>query len=162
MNVPVGSVVENCVEIAGFNLQSKAVELSRKGFSGYIALTIEGHTGIEEGLILFRNGEITGSVYEFLKLGQVFFSGDALQLSANASRALHGIVDVIELSKQQAELVIAFNDKMGFERPVQAKDLSRLMQSIYDIELVKKFVGGKLRKEESKLDILKRIGLKEI
>lgn len=160
MNIPVGNFLEKGADLKKIDLQKKAGDLSAKAFSGYLVLTIEGYTGIEEGVLLFRNGEMTGSVFEFIKFGETFFSDDALKLTANASKANHGIVDVIELSKQQAELVLAFNDKMAFPKAIQPKDLSRVVTSNYDIELVKKFVSDKIKKEESRFDIMKKLGLK--
>lgn len=154
--------MEKGIEAKDFSLEKRLSELSGEHFSGYIVLTIEGYSGIEEGVILLRNGEMTGSVFEFVKFGEKVFSEDALRLTANASKAQHGIVDVIELSRQQAELVIAFSDKMAFNRPLQPKDLSRVLPSSYDTELIKKFVGDRLRKEESRFDVLRKLGLKEL
>lgn len=162
MNIPVGSFLEKGTEAKKINPEKKLSELSAKAFSGYLVLTIEGYSGIEEGMLLFRNGELTGSAFEFVKFNETVFSEDALKLTANAFAASNGIVDIVELSRQQAELVIAFNDKMAFSRQVQPKDLSRLMPSNYDIGLVKSFVGEKLRREESRLDVLRKLGLKEM
>ncbi len=162
MNIPVGNFVEKGIDARKISLEKKLSELSGKLFSGYVALTAEGYTGIEEGVIIMRRGELTGAVFEFVKFGDTVFSDDALKLTANAARAQFAVADIIELSKQQAELVIAFNDKMAFSSPKQPKDLSRVIPQNYDAELVKKFVGDRLRKEGSRSDIMKKLGLKEL
>lgn len=160
MNIPVGKIVASGLLLKDFDFLGTASKLCQGGFSGYLVLTSDGHAGLEEGLLMFRSGEIIGCVFEFLKFPESFFALDALKLLLNSSKSRFGIVDIVELSKQQAELVVAFNDKMGFEESFQAKGLTSLVPSNYEKRLVELFVGEKLRSKESRFDVLKKIGLK--
>ncbi len=160
MDIPVGKIVESCFELKNFSFSKRVQELSDRGFSGYIVLTVEGCVGFEEGLILLRQGEIIGCVFDFLKIGEMYYGDDALRLLLNSSKSNYGVADIIELSRQQAELVLAFNDRMAFSKSVNAKDLSKLTPSNYEVSLVKLFVGEKIKIEESRFDVIKRFGLK--
>jgi hypothetical protein len=162
MNLPMGNAIFKGKTLKENSFLSAIEELHKKAISGYLVLTSHSPSGMEEGVLLYRNGEITGSVFSFLKFNETLFSNDAARLLMNAAQSEYGVFDAITLSKQQAELVLAFNDKMAFEKLLSPKDLSKLAPKKYESSLVERYVGEKLKLEESRIDVLKRFGLKGV
>jgi hypothetical protein len=159
MNIPVGQLVEENTPLKGTNLAKKLSSLMLNGFTGYLVLTIEGRSGIEEGLALLKGGFIVGAIYEYVKFDSSFYGNDALQQLMNSSLAEYGVIDVGSLSKQQVELIIAFNEKIELAKPIEAKQIEKIVPKRYDAKVAEKALGKELKKKESKFDVFKKLGL---
>ena len=141
------------------DFMTEVEELLDKNFIGYAVLTIEGLDGVEEGIVFFQEGTVIGAIYEFTKYGVQTFAKDALPAVFNAAAAEHGIIDAYSLSKQQMELVGAFQDRMVLEKPLEKKAILKFKSKEYSDYYAKKFLGTKLKSEETRAEILKRFGL---
>lgn len=159
MNLPVDEIKEQNLSLKDMNIKKKLVSLLEKKFSGYAILTIDGRSGIEEGALLFRDGEAIGAVFEYLRFGRSLFGDAALLHFLNASKAEFGILDIIGLNSQQIELIIAFNEKIELNKPVSAKDLAKIVPDKYNPKFAENELKSELSKKESKFDIFKKIGL---
>lgn len=159
MNLPVGKTIESGVGLKEFNLPRNLGLLADKLFSGYVALMIEGFSGLEEGVLLYKKGLLTASGYEYCKYGITVYGNSALQQTLNAGAAEHGVVDVVALSVQQSDLVTAFNDKLKLGRELTKKEAVKLSPKQYTTKYAEQVLSTVLMKEETKHTLLKRLGL---
>ena len=162
MNIPAGEVLEKRVSFQGTDFQQKFSELMKGGFNGYAALTIGGASGIEEGFLVFRESEIVGALFEATKLGKQFFGLAALRLALNVLRAKHGVFDINRLSRQQVDLIIAFNEKIQLPKPVTAQMMPKLLVGEYSGELVNRALSLSQGSEVSREAVLSKFGLGSI
>jgi len=70
MNIPIGTVKEEHVSFSEEEPFDKLKQLIESGFSGYMAATIEGVSGLEEGVLMINNREIVGAVFDALRLNK--------------------------------------------------------------------------------------------
>ena len=159
MNIPVGEIVEENVSLQKTNLGKKLSGLMAKKFSGYVVLTVEGSSGIEEGLALLKGGVLIGGIYEYIGFAKIIYGDRALSQLLNSGLAKFGVMDVGKLSRQQIELIIAFNERIELKKQLSQKELASATPKTYDAGAAGAELGEELKKKESKFDILKRIGL---
>ena len=114
MILPPGQVVKTGIDLASLDFSGLLKEFSRKLFTGYLAFTIRGKGGIEEGTIIFDSGKLVACTYEYLRYDKLLFGSDAFPRIVNATAAKKGVVDLYQLSADQVKLITAFNDKMVF------------------------------------------------
>lgn len=131
-------------------------------FNGYIVITIEGYAGIEEGVFLFKAGNIIGALYEYTNFDIMVYGDFALQQAFNAAAADFAVFDLCELSKQQVDLIVAFNEKIQIQQAIQQKDAGRYFRQKYDSGFAQKTLHEVVKKEESRYDIFKKIGITDI
>lgn len=162
LNLPVGTLKKQAVITREVDLKKQFTSLMYGGSNGYIVLTIEGYAGIEEGIFLIKNGFIVGSLYEYTNFDITLFGDFALQQSFNAAAAEFAVFDFCELTKQQAELIIAFNEKIQLRQPIAQNDVVRYFKQKFDPSFAEKTLQQVVKKEESKYDIFKKIGLTDI
>jgi len=161
MDLPVGDIKERHLLLKQTDIVKKISELMKKGFSGYAVLTIEGRSGVEEGAAILLQGSIIGAIFEYIKFDRKVFGDSALLHFLNASRADFGVGDIVLLSKQQIELILAFNEKIELGKAVEEKDLHKLAPQEYNPKFAENFLGEELQTKESKFDVFKKIGLAE-
>lgn len=159
MNLPVGELIEEGIELSSINPKQKLEELADKIFSGYIVTLIEGFDGLEEGVLIFKKGILIAAAHEYCKYGITVFGDVSLEQVTNAMRAKYGVSDLISLTVQQADLVTAFNDKLRLTRDYSKGDLAKIIPKKYSTSPAEKTLSQVLKKEESKHDLLKRFGL---
>lgn len=162
MNIPIGKVE---VEQKSFGEEKPFERLKsmvNTGFNGYLVATIEGITGLEEGLLLVREKEVVGAVFDALRVNKQLYGIQALRLVLNSLKAKKGVFDVNGLSKQQIDLIIAFNEKVNLHKPVDLGLLKKLEPEEYRKDLVSKELTFDLDAEETKQNLLKRMGLGSI
>jgi hypothetical protein len=159
MNLPVGAAKETGLQLSQEGLSQTALALSREGFTGYLVLTIEGVKGVEEAVLFFKGFEIIGTIYEFSRYNKTIYGDEAFKLSLNAGAAEHGVMDVYSLTKQQLDLVLAFNNKILLRAPVGIRTLHSHKVKAFKSELSEKYLTGLIQKKHSKLEVLKRFGL---
>ena len=162
LNFPVGTVLHQAVPLKDIDFKKFFAELMAKAFTGYVVVTAEGFAGIEEGVFFFKGGFLCGSVFEFTNFDITFFGNVALQQSFNAAAAEFGIMDVCELSKQQVELIAAFTEKIMLPEPIALNAVSKFFREKYDYGFSEKTLNEIVKKEESRYDVFKKIGLPDI
>ncbi|MFH1240597.1 MAG: DUF2226 domain-containing protein [Candidatus Diapherotrites archaeon] len=162
MNLPVGNVLKEGVNLKDVKFSNIISTLMKEHFTGYIVLTVEGYSGIEEGLILFRKGIIIGSIFDYSKFQVTVYGGSALEQSFNSSNVHFGVFDICALSTQQVDLVTAFNEKIKLEITVTAKNLNKLIPNKYEVKYAKKVLADALKREETKFDVFRKLGLSGI
>lgn len=131
MNLPIGEVVEQGLDLYELAVKELLESFIDRGFSGYLVATIQGYSGMEEGLLLFKQGTMVGCFFEYLSNGQIIHGDYSLQQVFNALAAEQGVVDIIALSVQQVDLIIAFNDKLKVSAPLDKSKLSRYLVKQY-------------------------------
>ncbi|MCX6799271.1 MAG: hypothetical protein NTW59_04220 [Candidatus Diapherotrites archaeon] len=162
MNIPVGELLDKHVSFQEVSPLAKAGELLKSGFTGYLVMTTEGAAGMEEAILLLRENEVVGALFESLKFGKQFFGMQGLCLALNTGRAKQGVFDVSRLSRQQVDLIIAFNEKIQLPKPLNMQLLQRMMASGYSAELVQQSLGAGAAEEAPRAAVLGKFGLGSI
>ncbi len=152
MNLPAGKTIENRKKLSETNILEILTNLFKETFTGYLVITTEGKNGISEGLLLFQKGSLKGAIFQNINEEKDVLGEEALTKILNSFASQQGIIDVNELSKQQAELVIAFEEKMQLSKEYSLQELKRKIPKKYE-------QASEETKEETKLDILKKLGL---
>ncbi|MBN1941122.1 MAG: DUF2226 domain-containing protein [Candidatus Diapherotrites archaeon] len=161
MDLPVGSILAKNLILKEINLENKINSFLEKDFRGYLVLTAAGRAGIEEGAILIQKNELIGAVFEYLRFKKRVYGELALRHYFNAAKADFGVMDVVSLSKQQIELIIAFNEKIELAKHLTSKEIAKIVPRAYDAKTAESFLGDELQKQESRFDVFKRVGLAE-
>lgn len=162
MNIPIGKVVEERQSFSGNDPFAKTESLVKSGFNGYMAATIEGVTGLEEGVLLLRKNMVVGAVFDALRADKQLYGIKALRLVLNLLKSKKGIFDVNMLSKQQIDLIIAFNEKIRLPKELDRQMLSKLKPRSYNGQLVLKELAIDLNARDSRYNLLKKLGLGSI
>ena len=111
MNLPSGVAIKTAIDVATIDFGALIKELRDKTFNGYLAITVQGIGGIEEGIVVFDNGKIVASFYEYFKHNKQVMGDLAFQRIMNASAANRGVVDIFQLNNDQVQLILAFNEQ---------------------------------------------------
>lgn len=162
MNLPVGEMVKQAVNLKDFDYRKEMANLFDKGFSGYLVTTIEGFDGIEEGVLLLKKGDLVGTLYEYTNYAITIFGDIALPQVFNGLAADYGVIDVCALTNQQVDLVTAFNDKVKLSKPVNKKGIAKYFRNKFSTEYAEKALSEVLEKYESRKSIFKKFGLSEL
>ncbi|HLD62827.1 MAG TPA: DUF2226 domain-containing protein [Candidatus Norongarragalinales archaeon] len=112
VSLPSGKMLSKNADAGSIDFLKALVQLQKKNFSGYVALCIKGAGGFEEGTVLLDSGKIVGCAYEYFRHGKELQGAQAFQRVLNAAAAAIGTMDVVELTPEQVELVLAVNEKM--------------------------------------------------
>lgn len=159
LNLPVGEVISKGMNLREIDARKLLDGFYEKEFSGYLIITLEGFDGVEEGVVIFKEGSLTAAVYEYDLYGVTVFGDAAVNHFFNALAAQYIVGDVVSLSNQQVDLIIAFNEKSKLNRSVSKADIPKLMQRLFSTAPAKSVLGQYVKKEESKRDIFKKFGL---
>jgi len=161
LNFPVGETVESLVELARFGAD-RVLELQARKFSGYVVVTLDGVSGIEEGLLFLMDGRVVGCAYSLDAAELAVYGRNALALFFNGLAARHGIVDLCGLSRQQLELILALEEKIACDEPLGG--MRSLKVAAYSPEPVRKLLphGAGSQKKYTKNDLFKRIELTDL
>ena len=156
MEFPAGEKIEECLNVNKVSAEELFKSFKESEFSGYIVVTVYGYAGVEEGILLFRNGIIVGSLFTYDTSNQTIEGEEALLRTLNAFKAKYGVLDINSLSKQQVELTITFKDLMKVKE-YQLKDLVKMIPKTYSTQYFES--GIKESKEKSRYEIMKKMGL---
>ena len=63
MNLPIGEVVSQGINLKEVDGRRLVETFYDKNFSGYLVSTIEGFDGLEEGVLLFKGGSMAAAFY---------------------------------------------------------------------------------------------------
>lgn len=111
MNLPSGAAVKTGLDLATVDFFALLRELQLKAFNGYLVVGVPGREGLEEGTLLFDTGKVVASIYEYLAFQRNYYGAEALERTLNAALAKQGVIDVFQLTPEQVQLVLAFNEQ---------------------------------------------------
>ncbi len=159
MNMPVGEVISRNLNLREMDLRRLLEGFFDNKFSGYMVNTADGYDGLEEGILIFREGTLLAALYEYDLHGITVFGDSALAHVFNSFAAVYVVADIVSLTNQQVDLVTAFNDKSKLQKNVSKGDIGRLIPKVYSAEYARGVLTDVVKKEESKVDIFKKLGL---
>ncbi len=110
MNLPAGRAVKIGIDAASVDFPALVRELFGKRFSGYLALSLKGSRGLEEGVLMFDAGKIVACTYEYFAHDKRVLGEKAFPRILNAANARIGVIDLFQLTDEQVKLVLAFNE----------------------------------------------------
>jgi len=162
MNLPVGEVISKGVDFREVDAKRLVQSFYDKSFSGYLVVTLEGYDGLEEGMVLFKDGVMAGAYYEYDLHGITVFGDQSVPHVFNSFAAEFVVGDIVSLSNQQVDLVTAFNDKAKIEVPVNKDDVMKLTPKVYSSQFAEGILINVIEKKASKKDVFKKLGLTEL
>ncbi len=135
MNLPAGNPLKTGLDVAVIDFFALLRELSDRKFSGYVAIATQGKYGIEEGTQVFDDGKPVASFYEYYAFAKMAAGGDAFRRVLNASCAIKGVIDVVELTNEQVQLAVAFNEAAIYiPSPAELKPRKLEFDSMFEEE----------------------------
>lgn len=162
MQLVEGRVIEQALDIKKHDFSNRMIELIKKKFNGYVNLTIEGFDGLEEGVLIFREGKIIASSYEYLKYGIAVNGNPAIAQVFNASAAGNGVFDVIAFRATDAELTIAVHPKIRLNVNVSSGDIKKLTHNKFNTSYARKVLSMVMKSSSHRGEIMKKLGLGEM
>ncbi|MAG18136.1 MAG: hypothetical protein CL944_01540 [Candidatus Diapherotrites archaeon] len=159
MNLPVGEVISQGVNFKEVDSKRLVQSLYEKNFSGYVIVAVEGYDGLEEGMLLFKQGKMVGAYHEYDLHGITVFGDDSITHVFNSFAAEYVVGDLVSLSNQQVDLVTAFNDKTKLEAPISKADIQKLIPKVYSSELAKNILSEVVQEKDNRKDVFKKLGL---
>lgn len=159
MRLPAGQRIAQEKNLAEIDFPMMLYGLIEEEHTGYVVVTSKTELGIEEGLIILRQGVIAGSYFEFMKFDVTFYGEKALPHVFNAVKAEKGIVEVYSISMHELDLVTAFNEDLKVEKEYSQRDLENMAQESYNLELSEEALKDKISKGATKHDLLMGMGL---
>lgn len=162
LNYPVGETVEEGLELAKIEKLSFLNKFFVPSFSGYIAVTIEGFSGIEEGVLFFREGTASGAAFCYDNFDIAVFGDVALESFFNSLAAQKGVIDVFRLSRQQIDLILALDERTSVNLPLTKIGIEKKIRKKYDSSFAQAAVKGLEQVITPSSDLLKKIGLGEM
>ena len=157
MNLPSGTVIEENLPVSVDALIPRIKTITEEEFTGYLIFTCEGFTGIEEGVLLFRTGKLIGAIFNYDRIGKELTGEKALITSFNLMRAKQGVYDIIALTIQQIDLIIAFDEEIKLSREYKLKDIQKMIPREYSKKYSEEIIGKE--KEKTKEELYKELGL---
>ncbi|MFH0715001.1 MAG: hypothetical protein V1847_04300 [Candidatus Diapherotrites archaeon] len=158
MNLPSGNFVFQAIAVK----ESKAplAKLFQNNFSGYVAVTFEGFDGVEEGVLLFKNGLGVACAHSFLKYDSALQGNMALANWVNGFAAGYGVMDAVQLTPLQVDMSIAFDERLKLSAPMNDKALAKLWPQKFNPVLAQSALKEAKPKivSHSKDDLLKKFG----
>ena len=165
MNLPSGEMLRQAASAKQADYKRDFLAQMGAGFSGYAVSTVEGVDGIEEGAAFFKNGQVVASVYEYQKHLVSVYAEEALRCCLNALASDYAVFDLVKLSNQQVDLILALNEAYRLKNPVDRGALPRLFAREFSTAPAEKHLAAFLlqkRFTDSKYNILKRLGLHKL
>jgi hypothetical protein len=156
MNLSAGKPVETGIEVQSIDASKYVTKLMDEKFNGYLCVTIHGKEGLEEGVIVFNEGSIVSSNYDYYKFNKSFLAEEALERSLNALNARIGVIDLFALNSYQVQLILTLNEENNLKEVV-TKDNLKIKN--YFNEDYEKEVIDEAGEVTSKVDLFKKFGL---
>jgi hypothetical protein len=120
MNIASGTPVQKGVALSDVNPKEHVVKLMREKFNGYTCVTIKGKNGVEEGVLVFHDGNIVSSDYEYYRYNKRYTAEEGLIRTLNAFLASKGVVDSFSLSPYQVQLIMTLNDDCNLKNEIMS------------------------------------------
>ncbi len=159
MNLPAGVVRVLGKSVKLFDPKKELEDLSSSSFSGYVVETLFGELGLEESALVFRQGQGLGCVYEYYGAKQTLQGDDALVHVMNAYSTEHGVLDMVDLSVQQVDLITAFSPALKLTKPILRGQFKSLIKDSFDANLSKNVSPTRVTDSLSKESLFKKFGL---
>lgn len=156
MNVPTGEPLERGRNVPDIKPEEYIESLLDKDFSGYNSVTIYGETGLEEGTIVYKNGEIISGDYQYFRYNEQYRGKEGIKRALNAMNSRNGIVDTYKLSSHQIQLILTLNEECKLEEPISMEELEiqRHFSTDYEEELIEEET-----RELTREQLMKKYGL---
>jgi hypothetical protein len=162
LNYPVGEMLAEGLALEKIQPIAFLQKFFGSNFSGYVVATIEGYSGIEEGVLFFRDGNPVGAAFSYDNADTAVFGDEAAEMFFNALAAEKGIADVIRLTKQQVDLVVALDERTALQKTIFPETLEKRIPTVYNPEYAQRALRGLERVMTPASDIMKKIGLGEL
>ncbi len=162
LNYPVGEALAEGLALEKIQPVAFLQKFFGGNFSGYVVATIEGYSGIEEGALFFRDGNPVGAAFSYDNVDISAFGDEAMGMFFNALASQKGIVDVVKLTKQQVDLVVALDERTGLQKTVFPETLEKRIPAIYSPMYAQQALRGLERIMTPASDIMKKMGLGEL
>ena len=160
MNLPTGVSRILAKNVKTFDAKRELEDMASSSFSGYIVESSFGNAGIEESALLFRLGQGIGAAYEYYGSKQTLNGDMALPHVMNGYLVENGVLDIMELSTQQVDLVTAFNAKLKLSKPLLKGMFKPLVKDRYDPVLSQVIINAQNPSQPvSKESLFKKFGL---
>ncbi|MDZ4256513.1 MAG: hypothetical protein U1C71_02820, partial [archaeon] len=141
MNLPTGVFKAQGQSSRQFDAKKELDILARDTFSGYLILSTLSEIGVDEGALLFRVGQGMGGVFEYHGVSKILYGSESLPHVFNAMAAEHTVIDIVSLSLQQVDLVMAFNGKLALSKPLSKGQFSPFIKP-FDPQLIRTVLQG--------------------
>jgi len=102
MNLPVGNPIGTNMDLGKADFKQLLPKVKSTVDNGYIALDIMTNNGVEEGILLFQDGQIVSSEYIYFNKDKTVSGDEALPLVLNSS-ASSGVFEIYALPKESVE-----------------------------------------------------------
>lgn len=158
MNIPTGKPIIKNVALKNLNYSSMLSDLMAKKFNGYVCLSVKDKFGYEDSFLVLEEGIVKGAYHTFLDMQKDSFGDNAIKLFMSTILSKIGTLDVYSLTKEQAELILTFNEKIKNNPIKDIKYLNQFANSKYKNEII----NINETQEETKYDLFKKIGLGNI
>lgn len=158
VSLPAGVVIKTAIDVAAVDFFSLLNELKAKSFNGYICITVQGSGGIEDGTLVFDTGKIVAAFYDYLRYDKKLVGDAAMARVFNASAAKTGVIDIYQLTNEQVQLILAFNEN-AICIPGE-RDIARFKSQQFSAEYEKQIEA--MEPQGSKSDLLKKYKLGDI
>ncbi|MDO8538386.1 MAG: DUF2226 domain-containing protein [archaeon] len=163
MGLPAEDIVEQNIVVTNSQVVKQRIASFLPKGSGYIVLTIEGYDGMEEGIIVFKGGNLHAALYEYLKYGITVLGDLALTRFFNAIASKNGVIDVFKLSQDQVEIAFKItNERALITKTLKFGDIDRLIPKQYDESLAQNVLSKVVKKYEDKFDVLGKFNLTKL
>lgn len=159
MNLPVGDIISQGLNLREIDVKKLIEGLYEKAFSGYLVATLYGFDGVEESVMIFKEGGFIAAIYEYELYGITVFGDSAVPHIFNSFAVEHIVADIVSLSNQQVDLITAFNDKAKLAKIVQKQDIAKMVPKGFSAELARSMLNELVKQEDDKSNVFKKLGL---
>jgi hypothetical protein len=159
MKIPSGTPLIRNEPIKNGDLSHLLQVLSSHPLNGYMAITGMGYDGMEEGIFLLENNNITHAYYIHLKYIYEERGKSSLPYILNVFRAKGANADLVEFTIPKLKLTASFNEDCKLDKPIPVSSLPKLIPKAYDKNLITKIIRLRPAEELNGIKSLIRIGL---
>ena len=158
MNISAGKPIDKGKEASSITPKTYISSFMDTSFSGHLVITGEGLYGIEEGILLFNDGNIIASSYSYFSFNKEFKAMEALSRTLNAFKNKKSIIDTYSLASYQVQLVTSLNGEYLLDTPVNKTNLTTPSKysTYYEQQLID---DEKKQSSLNREDLLKKFNL---
>lgn len=158
MNITAGNPIERAKSLKDTHPKEYLQKLIKQAFSGYVCVCIHGKMGLEEGVMVFHDGWVVSSSYEYFYYNKEYKSTEALERCLNSLLAQVGVIDTFSLSAYQVQLILTLNEESNLPDKIGAENFTLPVNFSfkYEDELRKEMPD---EEEITKEEMLKRLGI---
>ena len=165
MELPAGKPIKEGMETQTVDFRKLFPALKEHKLTGYLALDIMASNGMEEGTLLFNQGEVIAVDYIYLAKEKIVNGQDALELVMNSCSGA-GSFDVYEIESSEIIGVREKNREKVLKYKPTNEELMSLLPDTFDDRVLAEEQKRKIEAETiksmggvSKDDILKKYGI---